>query len=98
MYFTKVCNFHKSFDSTLDPVHQCNICCSNSTVVDVHKDNCCIICAYLEEYIMVNFIMSKAKIIFKDFTKMLIVIFQKYDNYVIISPNNSPKINNSRIA
>jgi len=26
------------------------------------------------------------------------VIFQKYDNYVIISPNNSPKINNSRIA
>jgi len=27
-----------------------------------------------------------------------IIIFQKYDNYVILSPNNSPKINNSRIA
>ena len=26
------------------------------------------------------------------------VIFRKYDNYVILSPNNSPKINNSRIA
>jgi len=28
----------------------------------------------------------------------LSVIFQKYDNYVILSPNNSPKINNSKIA
>ena len=27
-----------------------------------------------------------------------IIIFRKYDNYVILSPNNSPKINNSRIA
>jgi len=27
-----------------------------------------------------------------------IVIFQKYDNYVILSPNNSPKINNSRVV
>jgi len=26
------------------------------------------------------------------------VIFRKSDNYVIFSPNNSPKINNSRIA
>jgi len=30
--------------------------------------------------------------------KIRSVIFWKYDNYVINSPNNSPKIKNSRIA
>jgi len=40
--------------------------------------------------------IPQSKILQREYRKS--VIFQKYDNYIIISPNNSPKINNSRIA
>jgi len=32
------------------------------------------------------------------YLRTLCVIFWKYDNYIIISPNYSPNINNSRIV
>jgi len=41
-------------------------------------------------------LIPQSKILQRKYRKS--VIFQKYDNYIIISSNNSPKINNSRIA